>query len=670
MCTRQTSKKRLIVIGFDGAGPSFIEKFMKMGKMPNFSKLKKEGYYTELLPAPPCDTPTNWTTLMTGAGAGTHGVTSFFVHFPGEPLDKFHSTTNSLMCDAEHLWDVAERAGKKCILINWPCSWPPPINSVKKRVQINGTGPVSASWRISYGNVYSTEEWCPDKEVEVVFGQEIKIKLEKAQGWKNLGSSFSPPLETSLPLKSKLKYTWSETGWKVEEDVKEVEVKYYQLLLMDEEGRGYDTVYITKEKDVSHPLVRLKKGEWSDWIYETFSKKEILDTRNLARIESEQVPGVFKFKLIDLSPMGEKLILFRTDIWLAEGWSFPKELAVEINQNVGPFTEGSEIPPPITRYNNDWDTYAQLLHDTIRWYYESAEYLTRRNPDWDFLLVQIHVHDGINHVIAREVTPGHKEYDEKKSPFYWDLYEFSYNAIDTLVGEIVKRCRKENTMVALVSDHCAIPTYKRLWVHIPLVKAGLLAYHPDGKGGMRVDWSKTKAVPMRTYIWVNLKGRDPEGIVPPEEYEKVRRQIIDTLNAVRDPETEECPFEVIFRKEEAEIYGQWGEKVGDLMYFMRPGYTDADINYTRIKKENLGLPAVGETVVRCAHHQYLPTAKMNPFTNSAFFILNGDGVRKGYQRPHAALSIDVAPTLAFLVGLSVPKDADGKFLLDTVNGRR
>jgi len=660
-------KKRLIIIGFDGAGPSFIERFMKMGKMPSFSKLKKEGYYTELLPAIPCDTPTNWTTLMTGAWAGTHGATSFFVHYPGEPLDKTHSTTNSLVCDAkEHLWDAAERNEKKCILINWPCSWPP---TIKKGVQINGTGPVSGPWRISYGNVYSTEEWRPDKEVGVEFGQQVKIELKKAQEWEELPSSHSPPLETSFPLKGKLKYTWSEVGWKVEGEVEveESDIDYYHLLLTNERGQGYDTVYITKEKDASSAVAQLKKGEWSEWIYEIFSKEEMLDTSGLAKVKDSKVPGVFKFKLIDLSSDGTKLTLFRTDIWLAEGWSFPEDLAAEINQTIGPFTEGSEVPAPVTRYNNDWDTYAELLHETIRWYSNAAEYLTQKNPDWDFLAVQIHVQDGINHVIAREITPGFEEYDKEKSSFYWDIYELSYKAIDTLVGEILRRCHKENTTVALVSDHCAIPTSKRLWVHIPLIEAGLLAYKHDGDGKMSIDWVKTKAVPRRTYIWVNLLGRDPDGIVSPEEYEKVRQKVIDTLNAVRDPKTGECPFEAVLRKENLEVYGQWGGKVGDLMYFMRPGYTDADINYLHPHKEDLNVSAVGETVVRCAHHQYLPTAKLGPFTNSAFFILNGNRVREGYQRPHPAFSVDVAPTLAFLSGIPIPKSSEGKLLLDTIS---
>jgi hypothetical protein len=80
-----------------------------------------------------------------------------------------------------------------------------------------------------------------------------------------------------------------------------------------------------------------------------------------------------------------------------------KLLADEINRTVGPFVEGLEIPPPITRYRNDWDTYYELLDESVRWYIDASDYLVRKNLDWDFMAVQLHIHDGINHVIAREI---------------------------------------------------------------------------------------------------------------------------------------------------------------------------------------------------------------------------------------------------------------------------
>ena len=51
-----------------------------------------------------------------------------------------------------------------------------------------------------------------------------------------------------------------------------------------------------------------------------------------------------------------------------------------------------------------------------------------------------------------------------------------------------------------------------------------------------IDWSQTRAIQSRSsYIYINLKGRDPEGIVEPADYEALREKIIDDLYAYRDP---------------------------------------------------------------------------------------------------------------------------------------
>jgi len=105
--------EKLILIGFDGGNPPFIEKFIEEGRLPNISRIMKEGVYSESLPVMPCDTPTNWCTIVTGTWTGTHGITSFHIHLKGEPLDKVHFSVRSYWSKAEFLWDAAERVGEK-----------------------------------------------------------------------------------------------------------------------------------------------------------------------------------------------------------------------------------------------------------------------------------------------------------------------------------------------------------------------------------------------------------------------------------------------------------------------------------------------------------------------------------------------------------------------------
>lgn len=68
--------KRLMILGFDGAMPEHLEKFVAEGVMPNVAELMNSGAYARALPCPPVDTPTNWTTMVTGAWPGPPGLTS------------------------------------------------------------------------------------------------------------------------------------------------------------------------------------------------------------------------------------------------------------------------------------------------------------------------------------------------------------------------------------------------------------------------------------------------------------------------------------------------------------------------------------------------------------------------------------------------------------------
>ncbi|MBN2565721.1 MAG: alkaline phosphatase family protein, partial [Candidatus Eisenbacteria bacterium] len=74
---------RLLFLGLDGANLDFVQRFIDEGVLPNIKDIAERGCFQELLPCAPCDTPTNWTSLVTGAYPGTHGITSFETHLPG-----------------------------------------------------------------------------------------------------------------------------------------------------------------------------------------------------------------------------------------------------------------------------------------------------------------------------------------------------------------------------------------------------------------------------------------------------------------------------------------------------------------------------------------------------------------------------------------------------------
>ena len=119
--------KKVAVIGLDCALTHLIDKHIAEGHLPNFKKLFEQGTVADnCLTNFPTVTPPNWATIATGALDGTHGITDFHVHETGTPLDnsQIRQAFGSQRCQAEYIWDAADKAGKKSIVLNYPGSWP------------------------------------------------------------------------------------------------------------------------------------------------------------------------------------------------------------------------------------------------------------------------------------------------------------------------------------------------------------------------------------------------------------------------------------------------------------------------------------------------------------------------------------------------------------------
>lgn len=660
----RSGSTRLIWLGFDGASMGFVERFAAEGRLPTISRLMAEGAWTESLPVPPCDTPTNWAALQTGAHPGTTEVVSFFTHHPGDPLNVAKSNMNSLAVKAETVWEAAERQGREVILLNWPCSWP---SRLERGVQVNGTGPFTASWRLSFGRLYHRGDLDTrqmDPAVTKLIGSLAEaIELRPAHGWASEPASNRPPLMGELAGLGTEEFRWSETGMQILGQGKTVETRKYRyhVLVVASGDDGYDRVIVSRSKSMDDPVADLRVGDWSPFIREQYPREMLLD--DLVPAPGD-VTGVFRFKLIRLSGDARTLVLYRTDIWQADGWAHPREMAREINEAIGPFTEGLELPPPPSRVLDEWETYRDQLDQAREWYVAAARHLTTTRP-WDILALQLHLQDGINHVLARDICEEDPAYTPAKAAAAWKQFEHTYVTLDRLVGEVIDACADNDTVVCVVSDHGAMPTLRQCLVSNALTRAGLMTYVQDpGTGRYNLDWSKTKVFPRRGHLWVNLKGRDPDGIVAASDYEQVRTIAIRALLSIYDEERGTQPVTVAVRKEDAVNYGLWGESVGDVITFMAPLYADSDVDYASVPYDPSTTPDVGPTDLGCAHHPYLPSARYGIWGIPAITFLAGPGVRRGYQRGHPISQVDVAPTLCHLIGIEAPADCEGKVVAD------
>jgi hypothetical protein len=111
--------KKAIVVGFDGASMELVKRMVDEGHMPNVSKLIAGGVYREMLGVVPTLTPPGWTTLATGAWAGTHKVTDFRIRNYDSYIPDYVWGINTDLCVAEYIWNTAER----CDAVTRSPSW-------------------------------------------------------------------------------------------------------------------------------------------------------------------------------------------------------------------------------------------------------------------------------------------------------------------------------------------------------------------------------------------------------------------------------------------------------------------------------------------------------------------------------------------------------------------
>jgi len=611
-----------MVIGLDAPIAPRVYRYAVEGKLPTIGRLIREGVYGENCLVPfPTITPPNWTTIVTGARPGTHGITCFQVHVPGDPLDVTHPGFNTADCQAEYIWTAAERAGKRTIIVNYPSTWPP---TVKDGIQLGGAALGMNTWSsvgprgvsLAEGQLFTTEG--------ETYPMSTPVEWREASGWRNAPKA-SRRLEADLGLSyPRARFPVKERTW--------------HLLLLDTRGKGYDRVLLSEAKDAARAFASLSVGEWTENVVQEF--------------ETSQGPerAVFRCKLLELSGDATRFRLYVTPLCALRGWSYPESVAEEIQSKEG-------MPMPLTgpfgAFTSGWvdqKTFMELLEMMHVWLADAAAYLLRNKP-WDLYFMHIHTPDTMHHRFATQMDPATAKSPEEAQ--HWQEVELEvYRSIDRAIAKILSAVDEEETLIIMTSDHGAKATTRRFGVQGVLASAGLLTLkRPTGaeprprpplrarRRGLPVDWTKTKAVPQRScYIYVNVKGRDPDGIVEPgEEYERVRDQVIKALYEYTDPETGKKPFTLALRREDARIIGLYGDRVGDIVYALSSDFGGQ-------------------------HGSQLPTEEFGIGALKGLLIMKGPGVKRNHVMKRTAWLMDIVPTICHLMDLPIPRDAEGAIL--------
>ena len=622
--------KRIAIIGLDCAMLHLIERHVKEGHLPTFKKLMETGVVAENCLAPfPTITPPNWTAIATGAYAGTSGVTDFHYHKTGRHLDNRNiaQAFGSDRVEAQTLWEALDKVGKKSIVLNYPCSWPP--KELKHSIMVGGAGMVPGEYHNGFPRTDYLTDLCTYQIVSTeIYPGQLQGEFRDAEGWQNVPNMGEEALEMEVPLlfrrspKKPARATW-------------------HLLVRRTGGSDrYSHVTLSPSKDFKAAFCTLSAGEWSSKI-----------TTGIKMEDGSEREVFFKCKLLELSKDAEKFTFLIGTMTDASGWTYPEEIAREIVSQDEVLH--AEYGMPMLKMGEiDLDTFMEMCEQDTAWIGEAAATLMKKH-EWDLFIMHEHSADFVYHVIMSDLESA----DERTQRRAWDIHRRLMVSNDRMLSKLMEAAGPD-TLFVVVSDHGATPDGPMFDPYQALIPAGLSVLKTplksdeamDGQqihnraigwGESDPDYSKSKAVPQRTcYVYVNLKGRDPDGIVEPEDYEKVQQEIINALYTYVDPKTGKRPVALALTKRDARIFGHYGDRVGDVVYAIQPWFGSQ-------------------------HGSILPTAKYGVGSLHSLLVLSGPGVKRGFRMERTCWLTDIVPTICYLMDWPVPQHTEGAVLYQT-----
>ncbi|MFC2169747.1 alkaline phosphatase family protein [Acidobacteriota bacterium] len=321
-------------------------------------------------------------------------------------------------------------------------------------------------------------------------------------------------------------------------------------------------------------------------------------------------------------------------------YTYPPELKQEIEEEFGPY-----MFDVVFRTSNKEDLLEEIYRMTAK-RFEVMSYLIRQKP-WDFFMfVEIGV-DRMHHAFWKYMDPQHHLY-MKGHKFENAILDY-YIDLDRKIGNLLSHV-EENTVVLVVSDHGAKKMKGAFCINKWLIEQGDLVVRnnpqsPVSLESMDVDWSRTKAWGWGGYyarIFLNVEGREPQGIINPEDYEKEREALAKKLLAVKGPSEEEWKTCVIKPQE------YFKEASGD--------YPDLMVYFDDLNWRSAG--TLGH------HTKYLLENDTGPddavHAQEGIYILY-DPKKKIHKRRDADI-LDIAPTILQTMGVMIPEDMGGNII--------
>lgn len=533
----------MLVLGLDGLDPGIVERMWSRGDLPHLRGLREAGGSARLATTLPAQTPVAWSTFATGVNPGGHGIFDFVTrdresYRPVQALARYERRSAFLPPRAVNrrrgtpVWELLSRTGLPSTILRCPCTYPP--DEVEGRI-LAGMGVPDLRGGFGTSTYYTTDPDAVEKESERLIRIPGPVRGEAAVP---LHGPRDPKGEGDVSAELRLVPT-ADGGLRIRSD-----------------GEPGELV--------------VEPGRWSDWLKLSFRVGLLQSVGGMVRFHLSAPPPDLRLYVspVNFDPRDPPYPISR-----------PTGYAAELERTIGTYHTAGMVEDHTGLSNDRFseDAYLRQCGDAFQ---EREAMLTRELERFreGLLYCLFDTPDRIQHMFWRYREPDHPaNRDRARSPGGERVIEDHYRECDALVGRVRDRLDPEALLIVL-SDH-GFGSFRRglhlnRWLH----DRGLLAFRDGGpgRGGEgfpeRVEWGRTSAYAVGLGgIFLNLRGREAEGIVAPEEAPALRRRIARELAGTADPDTGRpavrgaVPREAVYR-------GPFAEEAPDVLVRFAPGY--------------------------------------------------------------------------------------------------
>jgi predicted AlkP superfamily phosphohydrolase/phosphomutase len=511
---------KVFVLGLDGVTWDVLDPLFELGLLPNLARLRDAGTWGNLKSVFPPLSPVAWTGVATGKNSGKHGVFEF-VEYHHNPLGGRVNSSRTIQ--AELIWEIAGRYGKRAVVGGIPLSYP-------------------ARSKDRFPGFFLGDFLSPVAALDFTSDPGIFAELERAVG----------------PYKP-----WSTA---IHDGGNEAAVLADLTAFLEQHLKAIQFL--------------MKRCDWDLFLFDVMAtdrlQHELWHVWDLTHRAAHE-------RRSELAMLRPRLIAF---------WQL-------LDREIGAMTE-------------------QLPRDTA------------------FLIISDHGFGPIEHYVNFNV---------------W-LLDQGYIALD-------------QSFYVRQKHWCYRRGISPEWLYGMMNKLGLGSYRVSRFRGKQkslldrigeslflsrrhIDWSRTRAYAQGNFgqIFLNLKGRQPNGCVEPEDARCLLDDLKAALYAIPHPETGRPLVARVHERDEL-YHGPHVELAPDLTVVL------GDWRYRTIGLHDFAThraisPAFGPT----GDHRM-----------EGILVASGPMIRAGMPLLDAAL-LDIAPTVLHLLGVPVPADMDGRVLTE------